>query len=40
MHVFIQRKTLTENREKKMQNKIQLREARIEELELEAAAKR
>lgn len=40
MHVFIQRKTLTENREKKMQYKIQLREARIEELELEAAAKR
>ncbi|XP_077957689.1 centrosomal protein of 83 kDa isoform X2 [Gasterosteus aculeatus] len=36
----IRRKTLTENREKKMQYKIQLREARIEELELEAASKR
>ncbi|KAL7371355.1 hypothetical protein ABVT39_025409 [Epinephelus coioides] len=32
------RKTLTENKEKRLQDKIQLREARIEELELEAAA--
>ncbi|XP_047192511.1 centrosomal protein of 83 kDa isoform X7 [Scophthalmus maximus] len=33
-----QRKTLTENREKKLQDKIQLLQAKIEELELEAAA--
>ncbi|AWO97821.1 putative centrosomal protein of 83 kDa isoform 2 [Scophthalmus maximus] len=32
------RKTLTENREKKLQDKIQLLQAKIEELELEAAA--
>ncbi|XP_075932358.1 centrosomal protein of 83 kDa isoform X2 [Anarhichas minor] len=32
------RKTLTENKEKRMQDKIQLREAKIEELELEATA--
>ncbi|XP_029317966.1 centrosomal protein of 83 kDa isoform X2 [Cottoperca gobio] len=32
------RKTLTENKEKRLQDKIQLREAKIEELELEAAA--
>ncbi|XP_078098779.1 centrosomal protein of 83 kDa isoform X2 [Sander vitreus] len=32
------RKTLTENKEKRLQDKIQLQEAKIEELELEAAA--
>ncbi|XP_056280778.1 centrosomal protein of 83 kDa isoform X2 [Pseudoliparis swirei] len=32
------RKTLTESREKRLQEKLQLRDARIEELELEAAA--
>lgn len=35
---IVQRKTLTENKEKKLQDKIQLLEAKIEELELEAAA--
>jgi len=34
----LQRKTLTESREKRLQEKLQLRDARIEELELEAAA--
>lgn len=34
----VQRKTLTENKEKRLQDKIQLLEAKIEELELEAAA--
>lgn len=34
----VQRKTLTENKEKRLQDKIQLLEAKIEELELEASA--
>lgn len=34
----VQRKTLTENKEKRLQDKIQLLEAKLEELELEAAA--
>lgn len=35
---LLQRKTLTENKEKRLQDKIQLQEAKIEELELEASA--
>lgn len=34
----VQRKTLTENKEKRLQDKIQLLEAKLEELELEASA--
>lgn len=34
----VQRKALTENKEKKLQDQIQLMEAKLEEMELEAAA--
>lgn len=39
LHVCVlQRKMLTENKEKRLQDKIQLLEAKIEELELETSA--